>query len=149
VTEWKDRAEVQLEHRHGVKATTTPMRVWTRFYLQGRSPKEAAEQATPAPAGKSHAQPRPAGPARGGSTAAAEPEPIEQPGNLRRRPVATARCRDAARLPLIADRTQRSAVAVESEEQRTQRLSTSQSRRTIATRQIGIAEPRQNVQAFR
>jgi hypothetical protein len=43
--EWKDRAEVQLERRHGVKATTIPARVWTRLYTQGRSPKEAAEQA--------------------------------------------------------------------------------------------------------
>jgi hypothetical protein len=43
--EWKDRAEVQLERRHGVKATATPARVWTRLYTQGRSPKEAAEQA--------------------------------------------------------------------------------------------------------
>jgi hypothetical protein len=43
--EWKDRAEVQLERGHGVKATTIPTRVWTRLYLQGRSPKEAAEQA--------------------------------------------------------------------------------------------------------
>jgi hypothetical protein len=43
--EWKDRAEVQLERRHGVKATTIPTRVWTRLYIQGRSPKEAAEQA--------------------------------------------------------------------------------------------------------
>jgi hypothetical protein len=43
--EWKDRAEVQLERRHGVKATTIPARVWTRLYGQGRSPKEAAEQA--------------------------------------------------------------------------------------------------------
>jgi hypothetical protein len=43
--EWKDRAEVKLEHRHGVKASTIPARVWTRLYLQGRSPKEAAEQA--------------------------------------------------------------------------------------------------------
>jgi len=43
--EWKDRAEVQLEHRHGVKATTIPTRVWTRLYTQGRSPQEAAAQA--------------------------------------------------------------------------------------------------------
>jgi hypothetical protein len=43
--EWEDRAEVQLERRHGVKATTIPARVWTRLYTQGRSPKEAAEQA--------------------------------------------------------------------------------------------------------
>jgi hypothetical protein len=34
--EWKDRAEVQLERRHGVKATTIPARVWTRLYMQGR-----------------------------------------------------------------------------------------------------------------
>jgi hypothetical protein len=43
--EWKDRAEVQLERGHGVKATTIPARVWTRLYSQGRSPKEATEQA--------------------------------------------------------------------------------------------------------
>jgi hypothetical protein len=43
--EWKDRAEVQLERGHGVKATTIPASVWTRLYIQGRSPKEAAEQA--------------------------------------------------------------------------------------------------------
>jgi hypothetical protein len=43
--EWKDRAEVQLERRHGVKATTIPTRVWTRLYTQGRSPQEAAEEA--------------------------------------------------------------------------------------------------------
>jgi hypothetical protein len=43
--EWKDRAEVQLERRHGVKATTIPARVWTRLYTEGRSPPEAAEQA--------------------------------------------------------------------------------------------------------
>jgi hypothetical protein len=43
--EWKDRAEVQLERRHGVKATTIPTRVWTQLYIQGASPQEAAEQA--------------------------------------------------------------------------------------------------------
>jgi hypothetical protein len=43
--EWKDRAEVQLERRHGVKATTIPARVWTQLYIEGRSPKEAAEAA--------------------------------------------------------------------------------------------------------
>jgi hypothetical protein len=43
--EWKDRAEVQLERRHGVKATTIPAHVWTRLYTQGRSPQEAAEEA--------------------------------------------------------------------------------------------------------
>jgi hypothetical protein len=43
--EWKDRAEVQLERGHGVKATTIPARVWKRLYSQGRSPKDAAEQA--------------------------------------------------------------------------------------------------------
>jgi hypothetical protein len=43
--EWKDRAEVELERRHGVKATTIPKRVWTRLYEQGASPQDAAEQA--------------------------------------------------------------------------------------------------------
>jgi hypothetical protein len=43
--EWKDRAEVQLERGHGVKASTIPTRVWTRLYVQGASPQEAAEQA--------------------------------------------------------------------------------------------------------
>jgi hypothetical protein len=43
--EWKDRAEAQLERGHGVKATTIPARVWTRLYIEGLSPKEAAEQA--------------------------------------------------------------------------------------------------------
>jgi hypothetical protein len=28
-----------------LEATTIPARVWTRLYIQGRSPKEAAEQA--------------------------------------------------------------------------------------------------------
>jgi hypothetical protein len=29
--EWKDRAEVKLERRHGVKASTIPARLWTKL----------------------------------------------------------------------------------------------------------------------
>jgi hypothetical protein len=43
--EWKDRPEVELERRHGVKASTIPTRLWSRLFVQGRSPQEAAEHA--------------------------------------------------------------------------------------------------------
>jgi hypothetical protein len=43
--EWKDRAEVELEHRHGVKASTIPARVWTKLYMQNLSPEAAAAEA--------------------------------------------------------------------------------------------------------
>jgi hypothetical protein len=36
---------VELERRHGVKASTIPTRLWRRLFIQGRSPQEAAEQA--------------------------------------------------------------------------------------------------------
>ena len=46
--DWKDRAEFELERRHGVKASTIPTRVWRRLFIQGRSPQKAAEQAVSA-----------------------------------------------------------------------------------------------------
>jgi predicted secreted protein len=43
--EWKDRAEVKLEHRHGVKASTIPARLWARLYVRNLSPEAAAAEA--------------------------------------------------------------------------------------------------------
>jgi|Tabmets5t2r1_1033131.scaffolds.fasta_scaffold258503_1 predicted secreted protein len=43
--EWKDRAEVKLERRHGVKASTIPARLWTKLYVRNLSPEAAAAEA--------------------------------------------------------------------------------------------------------
>ena len=45
LADWRDRAEVELERRHGVKASTIPTPVWRRLFIQGRSPQEAAKEA--------------------------------------------------------------------------------------------------------
>lgn len=43
--EWLKLAAAELERRHDVKAGTIPTRVWTRLFIRGLSPQEAAEQA--------------------------------------------------------------------------------------------------------
>jgi hypothetical protein len=43
--EWKDRAEVELERRHGVKASTIPAPLWTKLYARNLSPEAAAAEA--------------------------------------------------------------------------------------------------------
>jgi len=48
LADWRDRAEVELERRHGVKASTIPISVWRQLFIQGRSPQEAAQQAVSA-----------------------------------------------------------------------------------------------------
>jgi hypothetical protein len=42
---WKVRALADLANRHDVKSGIIPERLWRRFYIQGRSPREAADQA--------------------------------------------------------------------------------------------------------
>jgi hypothetical protein len=42
---WKVRALADLTNRHDVQAGIIPERLWRRFYTQGRSPREAADQA--------------------------------------------------------------------------------------------------------
>jgi hypothetical protein len=42
---WKVRAVADLANRHDVQAGIIPERLWRRFYIQGRSPREAADQA--------------------------------------------------------------------------------------------------------
>jgi hypothetical protein len=41
---WQAQAAAVLERQHGVKLIV-PHRVWTRLYIRGLSPAEAAEQA--------------------------------------------------------------------------------------------------------
>jgi hypothetical protein len=43
--EWAKRAAAELEQRHDIKAATIPTRVWTRLFIRGLSPQDAAEQA--------------------------------------------------------------------------------------------------------
>jgi hypothetical protein len=38
-------AEVKLERRHGVKASTIPARLWTKLYVRNLSPEAAAAEA--------------------------------------------------------------------------------------------------------
>jgi hypothetical protein len=42
---WKILAGADLLGRHDVKPGTIPERLWRRLYIQGRSPKDAADQA--------------------------------------------------------------------------------------------------------
>jgi hypothetical protein len=41
---WKLAAVAELTNRHDVKAGTIPERLWKRLYIQGLSPREAADQ---------------------------------------------------------------------------------------------------------
>jgi hypothetical protein len=43
--EWRARTAAELEQRYGVRWSTIPQREWTRLYVRGLSPQEAAAQA--------------------------------------------------------------------------------------------------------
>jgi hypothetical protein len=42
---WLAEAVAALQREHNVNPATIPVRVWRHLYIQGRSPREAAEQA--------------------------------------------------------------------------------------------------------
>ena|SRR5215831_11664517 len=42
---WMAQAGAELQRRHDIKAATIPPRVWTRLFIKGLSPEQAAEQA--------------------------------------------------------------------------------------------------------
>ena len=42
---WKDAAAQELKRLHGIEATAIPEREWTKLYVDGLTPEEAAERA--------------------------------------------------------------------------------------------------------
>jgi DNA-directed RNA polymerase specialized sigma24 family protein len=42
---WLADALAELQRKHNVNPGTIPMRVWRHLYIQGRSPRDAADQA--------------------------------------------------------------------------------------------------------
>jgi hypothetical protein len=44
-TEWRERAEAALQVEHGTKATRVRPGVWTKMYIRGLTPEDAARQA--------------------------------------------------------------------------------------------------------
>ena len=42
---WKDAAAQELKRLHGIEATAIPEREWTKLYVDGLTPEEAAEKA--------------------------------------------------------------------------------------------------------
>jgi hypothetical protein len=40
---WKVDVAMEMERRHGIAASVIPEHVWTRFYVRGLTPEDAAK----------------------------------------------------------------------------------------------------------